>query len=224
VAHRTSGRNLSIRSGRASSFLMRSPKSSTAGGDKEETLVGLLTCRERQVAGLIALGHTNAEVGRLLQIHQKTVETHRNRVMTKLCLGSRADLVRFALAQGLVNNGPGGRFFQCCTGCNVLWSLRSQFLSDREVTFHGFQPAEAVNSPGALIFLHGRCGTKLSVALETFIELAGEPLLTASCAQKGVAPEYCLAKATLQPRPLKCVCAFVWRTSHIVSQWPKGVD
>lgn len=61
-----------------------------------------LSQRERDVLGLIALGHTNAEIGDRLHISEKTVETHRAHILEKLGLRTRADLVRFAIEQGLV--------------------------------------------------------------------------------------------------------------------------
>jgi len=61
-----------------------------------------LTEREREVVGLIALGHTNAEVASKLHISEKTVETHRAHIFEKLGLETRADLVRFALEHGLL--------------------------------------------------------------------------------------------------------------------------
>jgi DNA-binding NarL/FixJ family response regulator len=62
----------------------------------------LLSGRERDVLGLIALGHTNAEIGDRLHISEKTVETHRAHILEKLGLRTRADLVRFAIEHGLV--------------------------------------------------------------------------------------------------------------------------
>ncbi len=62
----------------------------------------LLTPREREIAGLIALGHTNAEVAHRLHISLKTVESHRSHIMAKLSLRTRADLVRFALENRLI--------------------------------------------------------------------------------------------------------------------------
>ena len=59
-----------------------------------------LTEREREVLGLIALGHTNVEIGEKLFVTVKTVETHRAHIMTKLGLRTRADLVRYALREG----------------------------------------------------------------------------------------------------------------------------
>jgi len=62
----------------------------------------LLSEREREVIGLIALGHTNAEIATQLHISDKTVETHRAHIVEKLGLRTRADLVRFALDHGLL--------------------------------------------------------------------------------------------------------------------------
>ncbi len=61
-----------------------------------------MTSREREVARLVALGHTNRAIGDQLGISTKTVESYRHRVMDKLGLRSRADLVRYALELGLV--------------------------------------------------------------------------------------------------------------------------
>ena len=62
----------------------------------------LLTAREREVCGALALGHTNAEVAQQLFISVRTVESHRTHIMGKLELRSRAGLVRFAIRHGLV--------------------------------------------------------------------------------------------------------------------------
>ena len=56
-----------------------------------------LTSRERDVVQLVAEGHTNKGVARLLDISIKTVETHRATVMRKLNLSATADLVRYAI-------------------------------------------------------------------------------------------------------------------------------
>jgi two-component system response regulator NreC len=61
-----------------------------------------LTEREVDVLRLIALGHTNAEVGRLLQISVRTVETHRAHIQRKLGVSTRAQLVHYALRRGLL--------------------------------------------------------------------------------------------------------------------------
>ena len=63
-----------------------------------------LSDREREILRLLALGHTNQEIAGLLYISVRTAETHRAHVMQKLRLQSRAELVRYALAQGLLES------------------------------------------------------------------------------------------------------------------------
>jgi DNA-binding NarL/FixJ family response regulator len=65
-----------------------------------------LSERERDVVHLIALGYTNQEIGKKLFISVRTVDTHRAHVMRKLGLETRAELVMFALANGVI--GPTG--------------------------------------------------------------------------------------------------------------------
>jgi DNA-binding NarL/FixJ family response regulator len=62
-----------------------------------------LSDREREVLRLLALGHTNQEIAKMLYISVRTAETHRAHIMQKLNLRSRADLVRYALANGLLD-------------------------------------------------------------------------------------------------------------------------
>jgi two-component system response regulator NreC len=61
-----------------------------------------LSEREREVLALLALGHTNQEIAAQLYISVRTAETHRAHIMQKLGLGSRAELVRYALDHGLI--------------------------------------------------------------------------------------------------------------------------
>ena len=62
-----------------------------------------LSEREREVLRLLALGHTNQEIAKELYISVRTAETHRAHIMQKLRLSSRAELVRYALAEGLLD-------------------------------------------------------------------------------------------------------------------------
>jgi len=68
------------------------------GTDPYETL----TDREKQVLKLVAEGHSNKEVAELLGVSVKTAMSHRERVMQKLDLHSRTDLIRFALKKGVI--------------------------------------------------------------------------------------------------------------------------
>ncbi len=61
-----------------------------------------LSDREREVLRLLALGHTNQEIAKLLFISVRTAETHRAHVMQKLRLSTRAEVVRHALQHGLL--------------------------------------------------------------------------------------------------------------------------
>jgi DNA-binding NarL/FixJ family response regulator len=64
-----------------------------------------LSDREREVLRLVAQGHTNQQIAERLSLSVKTVETYRARLMTKLGLRTRADLVRYALSVGLLSQG-----------------------------------------------------------------------------------------------------------------------
>jgi two-component system response regulator NreC len=61
-----------------------------------------LSSREEEVLRLIALGYTSRQAAVELNLSAKTVETYRGRLMTKLNLRSRVDLVRYALQRGLL--------------------------------------------------------------------------------------------------------------------------
>ena len=69
---------------------------------REEDASDPLSEREREVLRLLALGHTNQEIAKLLYISVRTAESHRAHIMQKLRLGTRAELVRYALAHGLL--------------------------------------------------------------------------------------------------------------------------
>jgi DNA-binding NarL/FixJ family response regulator len=62
-----------------------------------------LSKREFEVLRLVALGHTSAEIADQLSVSTKTVETYRARGMQKLELNTRAQLVRAALTQGILD-------------------------------------------------------------------------------------------------------------------------
>ncbi|MDR7418600.1 MAG: response regulator transcription factor [Armatimonadota bacterium] len=61
-----------------------------------------LSEREREVLKLVAAGYTAREVAEQLNLSPKSVETYRARIMEKLSLSTRADLVRYALRRGLL--------------------------------------------------------------------------------------------------------------------------
>jgi two-component system response regulator NreC len=61
-----------------------------------------LTEREQEVLGHLADGATNAEIGETLSISPKTVARHRENIMRKLNLHSRAELVKYAIRKGII--------------------------------------------------------------------------------------------------------------------------
>ncbi len=64
-----------------------------------------LTPRELEVLRRIALGYTSVEVADQLDLSPRTIETHRARILRKLAIVTRAQLVSYALAHGLLGNG-----------------------------------------------------------------------------------------------------------------------
>lgn len=71
-----------------------------AGGDEASPAV--LSAREREVLQRLAEGQTNAEIAARLVISASTVQTHRTRILEKLGLRTRSDLVKYALRHGLI--------------------------------------------------------------------------------------------------------------------------
>jgi DNA-binding NarL/FixJ family response regulator len=66
------------------------------------TGLGALSARERQVLEMVAQGKSNAEIGTELGLSHKTIARHRERIMKRLNLHSRTELVKFAIRTGLI--------------------------------------------------------------------------------------------------------------------------
>jgi DNA-binding NarL/FixJ family response regulator len=73
----------------------------SAPPDEERTAIRL-TSREREIVQLLVEGKGYKEVAVVLSISPKTVETHRTAIMRKLGFQSIADLVRYAVRNGIV--------------------------------------------------------------------------------------------------------------------------
>jgi DNA-binding NarL/FixJ family response regulator len=71
-------------------------------GEREERLADPLTPRELDVVKLIAEAHTNKQIAQALYVSEKTVESHRANVLSKLGMRDRVELVRYAIRRGLV--------------------------------------------------------------------------------------------------------------------------
>jgi len=72
-----------------------------ASANPEEETISL-SDRERQILQLVAEGHTNRQIATALGITQKTVDTHRTRLMAKLDIHDTPGLVRYAIRKGIV--------------------------------------------------------------------------------------------------------------------------
>jgi two-component system response regulator NreC len=75
------------------------------GGGKHTDEKEPLTNREREVLKLTAEGFTNNEIAEQLVISPKTVDTYRQRIMEKLNLHHRSELIRYALKRGYLVAG-----------------------------------------------------------------------------------------------------------------------
>lgn len=72
--------------------------------EQEEGMIGLdaLSARERQVLELVGQGLNNHQIGEKLNLSHKTIARHRERIMAKLKMHSRTELVKFAIRTGLI--------------------------------------------------------------------------------------------------------------------------
>ena len=70
--------------------------------DPESDPTEKLTPREREVVKLIAEAYTNKEIAAILNLAEKTVESHRANVLAKLGMRDRVELVRYAIRRGLI--------------------------------------------------------------------------------------------------------------------------
>lgn len=68
----------------------------------EVTSLDVLSARERQVLELVAQGFSNIDIGERLGLSHKTIARHRERIMKKLNLHSRTELVKFAIRTKLI--------------------------------------------------------------------------------------------------------------------------
>lgn len=69
--------------------------------ERERRFPRSLTAREKEVLKFVCEGKSNSEMGEILRISVRTVETHRANIMNKLDLRNTAELVRYAVQNGL---------------------------------------------------------------------------------------------------------------------------
>jgi DNA-binding NarL/FixJ family response regulator len=81
-----------------------------SGSSEEAHSNDLLSDRERLVLERLAQGHTNQSIADQLDLSVKTVESYRARLLRKLGLRSRADIIRYAIETGVLSRGlPGSK-------------------------------------------------------------------------------------------------------------------
>ncbi|MFC1872093.1 LuxR C-terminal-related transcriptional regulator, partial [Chloroflexota bacterium] len=89
------------------SFLYPSAATALVGGFlnrlEEDDPYDHLTNREREILKLVAEGHTSRQIAEMLVICEKTVAGHRTKLMEKLDLHSRTELIKYAIRKGLAN-------------------------------------------------------------------------------------------------------------------------
>jgi len=68
-----------------------------------ESQFSKLSPREREILKLIAEGNSNSEIGSILFISDQTVKTHRANLMKKLDIHNLADLIKYAMKNGLID-------------------------------------------------------------------------------------------------------------------------
>jgi len=73
------------------------------GKGKDAVTLDILSKRERQVLELVGEGLNNHDIGKQLELSPKTIARHRERIMKKLNIHSRTELVKFAIRTGLIS-------------------------------------------------------------------------------------------------------------------------
>ena len=88
--------------GRALGLVGKHPVTRVKG---DESPLGSLSARERQVLQLVVEGHSSSQIAALVRLSPKSVDTYRSRLMKKLGVADVTALVKFAIQHGLTPSG-----------------------------------------------------------------------------------------------------------------------
>lgn len=72
------------------------------GEGHDSDSLGKLSSREQEILSLLAKGYSNKDISEMLFVSVKTIESHKSKIMEKLNLRTRPELVQFALKKGLL--------------------------------------------------------------------------------------------------------------------------
>ena len=92
-----------LRGGRYIAPSLREALEDLAARDSRPDSERTLTARQREVLQLLAEGHTMKEAAAILNVATRTIAFHKYRIMQDFGLENNADLVRFAMRHGLIN-------------------------------------------------------------------------------------------------------------------------
>ena len=85
-----------------SQSLLNSILYTSADTPDDQSPYTILSTREREVLRFLAHGHTNSEIANLLCLSPKTIDTYRSRIMQKLNIHKKSDLVNYAIQHNLI--------------------------------------------------------------------------------------------------------------------------
>jgi DNA-binding CsgD family transcriptional regulator len=73
------------------------------GNEYPEVVFSRLSARHREILQLVAEGHSAKEIGKILNISARTVESHKYQIMEILNVKTSAELVQFAIKHGIIS-------------------------------------------------------------------------------------------------------------------------
>jgi hypothetical protein len=111
--------------------------------------------------------------------------------------------------------------FKRCSGCNLSWASREDFLADSSLELVGYQVHFRDLEQGLFLFNHFSCKSTISVKSGNFANLYKGPIYSTNKLGTESCPDHCLAKDNLQSCPEQCECTYVRDVMQIIKAWDK---